>query len=423
MTGLQRNLGLSAVFTVSLGAMIGSGIFVLPGLATKLTGPAAAFAYFLAGVIVIPAGLSQSEMATAMPRAGGAYLFIDRAMGPLMGTVAGFGVWFALVFKAAFALVGLGGYLVFFLDVPVKAVGIVLAVLLVVINALGVKETGRFQTVVVFGVLAVLMYFVVVGGTNVNASAFEPLLTHGVSGLLAATGLVFVSYAGVTNIASVAEEVKDPGRTLPRGMLSSIGLMIFLYPAMVWVIVGNVSAGGPGRRPATNRHHRRAVHGPIRCRRHLRGSRARTDLDGQRRVAVVLAVSVRHGSQPLGTLGVQKHQREDRDSHRQHRHHRHRDARTYCLRAALRVGQARVRLPGTGVHAHQCLGDRLPRVECVVVPAVVPITALSMDPDFRNHGVVALAHPARRRAHHRIGGHRRGRGGLVPRIRTVTGQP
>ena len=240
LAGLQRNLGLGAVFTVSLGAMIGSGIFVLPGLATKLAGPSAAFAYLIAGLIVIPAGLSQSEMATAMPRAGGAYLFIDRAMGPLMGTVAGFGVWFALVFKAAFALVGLGGYLLYFVELPITAVGIVLAILLVVINALGVKETGGFQTIVVFGVLAVLMFFVVAGGTNVNASAFEPLLTHGVKGLLAATGLVFVSYAGVTNIASVAEEVKDPGRTLPRGMLASIGLMIFLYPAMVWVIVGNV---------------------------------------------------------------------------------------------------------------------------------------------------------------------------------------
>ena len=95
MAGLQRNLGLSAVFTVSLGAMIGSGIFVLPGLATKLTGPGAALAYFIAGLIVIPAGLSQSEMATAMPKAGGAYLFIDRAMGPLMGTVAGFGMDFS----------------------------------------------------------------------------------------------------------------------------------------------------------------------------------------------------------------------------------------------------------------------------------------------------------------------------------------
>ena len=224
--------------------MIGSGIFVLPGLATKLSGPGAAAAYFLAGLIVIPAGFSQSEMATAMPKAGGAYLFIDRAMGPLMGTVAGFGVWFALVFKAAFALVGLGGYLLFFVDVPIKPVGIILALLLVVINAFGVKETGGFQTIVVMGVLAVLLYFVVAGGATVDADAFDPFLTHGVKGLLAATGLVFVSYAGVTNIASVAEEVKDPGRTLPRGMLASIGLMIFLYPAMVWVIVGNVPLAG-----------------------------------------------------------------------------------------------------------------------------------------------------------------------------------
>ena len=250
MAGLQRNLGLSAVFTVSLGAMIGSGIFVLPGLATKLTGPGAALAYFIAGLIVIPAGLSQSEMATAMPKAGGAYLFIDRAMGPLMGTVAGFGVWFALVFKAAFALVGLGGYLLFFLDVPIKTVGIVLAILLVIINAFGVKETGGFQTIVVFGVLGVLLYFVAAGGTNVDATAFDPFLNHGVKGLLAATGLVFVSYAGVTNIASVAEEVKDPGRTLPRGMLASIGLMIVLYPAMVWVIVGNVPLAGLANDPS-----------------------------------------------------------------------------------------------------------------------------------------------------------------------------
>ena len=103
MVELQRNLGLSAVFTVSLGAMIGSGIFVLPGLAAELAGPAVILAYLIAGLVVIPAAVSKSELATAMPRAGGAYLFIDRAMGPLVGTVAGFGVWFALVFKSAFA--------------------------------------------------------------------------------------------------------------------------------------------------------------------------------------------------------------------------------------------------------------------------------------------------------------------------------
>ena len=115
----------SAVFTISIGAMIGSGIFVLPGLAAEITGPSVMLAFLLAGVVVLPAALSKSEMATAMPEAGGTYLYIDRAMGPLMGTVAGFGVWFALVFKAAFALAGLGGYLALLTNVDVKLVSLV----------------------------------------------------------------------------------------------------------------------------------------------------------------------------------------------------------------------------------------------------------------------------------------------------------
>ena len=113
---LHRSLGLYAVLTISVGAMIGSGIFVLPGLAFKIAGPSVILAFFLAGLVVLPAALSQSEMATAMPEAGGTYLYIDRAMGPLMGTIAGFGVWFSLVFKAAFALVGLSAYLEFFVE-------------------------------------------------------------------------------------------------------------------------------------------------------------------------------------------------------------------------------------------------------------------------------------------------------------------
>lgn len=242
MAGLQRNLGLSAVFTVSLGAMIGSGIFVLPGLAADIAGPAAILAYFLAGLIVIPAALSKSEMATAMPQAGGAYVFIDRAMGPMMGTVAGFGVWFALVFKSAFALVGLGGYLVFFFDAPVRTIAVLLALALIGINIVGVKQSGGLQTVVVLTVLAALGYFVVAGGLEVSASSYDPVFPEGIKGLLSATGLVFVSYAGVTKVASVAEEVKDPGRTLPRGMLGSIVLMLVLYPAIVWVVIGNVDA-------------------------------------------------------------------------------------------------------------------------------------------------------------------------------------
>lgn len=239
-SSLRRHLNLPAVFTVSLGAMIGSGIFVLPGLATELAGPAAIVAYFLAGLIVVPAALSKAEMATAMPMAGGTYLFIDRAMGPLMGTIAGFGVWFALVFKSAFALVGFEGYLDFFVDIPVEWVGIGLAVVLTGMNATGVRVSGRFQTAIVAAVLGVLAFIVIGGAGSMDTAVFTPFAPEGVGGVLAATGLVFVSYAGVTKVASIAEEVQNPSRVLPLGMLGSIGLMLILYPALLMVVIGNV---------------------------------------------------------------------------------------------------------------------------------------------------------------------------------------
>ena len=236
---LARDLGLYAVFTVSLGAMIGSGIFVLPGLATKVAGPAVIAAYFLAGLIVLPAAFSQSEMATAMPHAGGSYLYVDRAMGPLMGTIAGFGTWFAMVFKAAFALVGLGAYLQFFVhDIPIRPVALAIAVALILLNIAGIKESGRVQALLVTFALGVLAFFVADGITLVDSERYRPFLAEGTLGLLGGAGLVFVAYAGVTNVASIAEEVKNPSRNLPLGILISISVMIFLYPAIVLVMVG-----------------------------------------------------------------------------------------------------------------------------------------------------------------------------------------
>ncbi|MFB6199085.1 MAG: APC family permease, partial [Halobacteriaceae archaeon] len=130
---LERDLGLYATLTISIGAMVGSGIFVLPGLASKFAGPAVPLAYLLAGILVLPAALSKSEMATAIPEAGGTYLYIDRALGPLPGTVAGVGAWFSLVFKSAFAIVGLGSYLIIIVPITsdtVTIVGIAVAGLL-----------------------------------------------------------------------------------------------------------------------------------------------------------------------------------------------------------------------------------------------------------------------------------------------------
>ncbi|MDY6764366.1 MAG: amino acid permease [Halobacteria archaeon] len=238
---LERDLGLYATITISIGAMIGSGIFVLPGLAAEIAGPAVILAYFLAGLIVLPAALSKAEMGTAMPEAGGTYLYIDRAMGPLPGTIAGIGAWFSLVFKSAFALVGLGAYLLIFIDISIgatKFVALGLGVLLILVNIIGVKQSGRLQALVVTLVLLALILFVADGITFVDQPRYHPFFKQGFKGLLAATGFVFVSYAGVTKIASVAEEVEDPGRNLPLGILISIGLMMFIYTFVVFVIIG-----------------------------------------------------------------------------------------------------------------------------------------------------------------------------------------
>jgi amino acid transporter/nucleotide-binding universal stress UspA family protein len=238
---LERDLGLYATITISMGAMIGSGIFVLPGLAAAIAGPAVILAYLVAGIVVFPAALAKSEMATAMPESGGTYLFIDRAMGPLMGTIAGLGAWFSLVFKSAFALVGLGAYLLVIVALPsgtVKIVALGLALVLILVNIVGVEQTGWLQATIVTIVVGALGLFIAGGLVNVNAPQYHPFFPQGFGGLLAATGFIFVSYAGVTKIASVAEEVENPSRNIPVGILGSITIMLLIYTAVTYVIVG-----------------------------------------------------------------------------------------------------------------------------------------------------------------------------------------
>jgi amino acid transporter len=238
MKDLERDLGLPAVVAISIGAMVGSGIFILPGLALKTAGPAVVLAYLLAGLLVVPAALSKAEMATAMPEAGGTYIYIERGMGPLLGTIAGIGTWFSLSFKGALALVGGVPYLLYLFELPVKPVALGLAALLVCVNLVGAKQTGRLQVAIVVVMLAAMVWFVVGGLPSTTATYYGGFFDEGSSGLLAATGLVFVSYAGVTKIASVAEEVENPDRNIPLGILGSLAFTTLLYVLIVVVMVG-----------------------------------------------------------------------------------------------------------------------------------------------------------------------------------------
>ena len=240
---LERDLGLPSVLAISIGAMIGSGIFILPALALKIAGPAVIVAYALAGLLVVPAALSKSEMATAMPEAGGTYIYIERGMGPLLGTIAGVGTWFSLSFKGALALVGGVPYLLLLFDLPLKPVALALAGALILINIVGAKQTGRLQVGIVVVMLAALGWFAAGSAPAVQSANYANFFGDGIGGLLAATGLVFVSYAGVTKVASVAEEVEDPGRNIPLGILGSLVFTTLLYVGIVAVLVGVTDSG------------------------------------------------------------------------------------------------------------------------------------------------------------------------------------
>lgn len=255
---LERGLGLYSAVMLSMGAMIGGGIFVLPAVGFKKAGPMVIGAYLLAGLIVLPNALSKAEMATAMPADGGTYLYIDRAMGPLFGTIAGLGVWFSLVFKSSFALVGLGAYLILIVSIPlglVKAVALGLGAIVIGLNIIGTEQSGQLQGIIVSIVVLGLAGYVMNGVTSITLGNYTPILTHDVSGFITATAFVFVSYAGIGEVASVAEEVTNPDRNLPLAMLISIGAMMVIYTAVVSVIVGLVPAetlihGGPQGGPS-----------------------------------------------------------------------------------------------------------------------------------------------------------------------------
>ncbi len=242
-TGLGKKLGLIDVFAVATGATLSSGFFLLPGIAFEMAGPAIVLCYMLAAIPLIPATLSKVELATAMPKAGGVYYFLDRSMGPLIGTIGGFGTWTALVLKVSFALIGMGAYVELYLPhMPVKAVAVGVALGLGALNMLGAEKTGKFQVYLVAGVLTILGYFIASELPGVQAQRFSGFFDKGWDAIVATTGLVYISYVGVTKVVSLSEEVIDPERNLPRGIFLSLGVAVIVYLLGTIVLVGVLPA-------------------------------------------------------------------------------------------------------------------------------------------------------------------------------------
>jgi amino acid transporter/mannitol/fructose-specific phosphotransferase system IIA component (Ntr-type) len=246
---LKKQLGSIDVFSVASGAMISSGLFILPAIAFTKAGPAVILSYLFASILIIPSVLSKAELSTAMPRAGGTYFFVERSMGPIWGVFGGLAGWFSLALKSAFAVVGMAVLIEVVVQTafPVelepwslKAIAATFCLGFMALNIVSVKHTSRFQVVLVAILLTILAFFVLFGTRRVEAVRYTGFLDKGWPTVLATAGLVFISFGGLTKVASIAEEVKNPGKNLPLGMILAWFVVTLFYIAVITITVGVV---------------------------------------------------------------------------------------------------------------------------------------------------------------------------------------
>jgi amino acid transporter len=245
---LERTLGLPGGLAIGVGTMIGAGIFVFPGLAAGQAGPAAAGSFAIGGVVALLVALPTSELATAMPKSGGGYYFISRGLGTLAGTVVGLSLWFGLVFATAFYLVGFGFYAIDTLG----ELGITLGTELVIpialifgagftlLNVTGTENAAKLQNGVVALLLSILAVVLLWGSLDAlglvgQPSAPERFMPFGPLPVLTTAALVFTSYLGFAQVATVAGEMKRPGRNLPLAMVGSVLIVGILYVVTIFV--------------------------------------------------------------------------------------------------------------------------------------------------------------------------------------------
>ncbi len=244
---LARDLGFLEAYTIGLGTMIGAGIFVLPSIAAQQAGPASMLSFFGGGLVSLLAALSLSELATGMPKAGGSYYYVNRALGPFFGSIVGWGMWAGLTFASAFYMIGFGQYLLpglgQYLSVlsgwgqtGIAVAALVMAALLTAVNYYGVKETGSLQNVIVLTLVGLIVAFLGIGALDgPTIGGFNP---NGWPAVAATIGTVYVSFVGFEVIATSAEEIKHPSRNLPLAMIAAVVTPTLMYVGVMYISTG-----------------------------------------------------------------------------------------------------------------------------------------------------------------------------------------
>ena len=254
--GLARTLGLLDITMIGVGAMIGAGIFVLTGVAAGIAGPALILVFCFNGIIASLTALAYAELGSAMPQAGGGYVWCKESMPGPSGFVAGWMDWFAhtiagslyaLGFAAYFALIlesmgislfGLG------IELTIKLFAVLIIVVFVAINFKGASETGRTGVIVTFGKVIILAIFVGAGlwimynKTDYGLSNFSPFIPNGFGSIFIACGLTFITFEGYEIIAQAGEEVRNPKKNVPRATILAIIVVIPIYCFVAFATLG-----------------------------------------------------------------------------------------------------------------------------------------------------------------------------------------
>lgn len=248
---LRRDLGLLDAVGIGFGAIVGAGIFVVTGVAAGIAGPAFLVGLVLAAVVATANALSSAQLAAAYPQAGGAYEYGYRVLHPWAGFAAG---WMFLASKLAAAgtvALGIAGYLEALLPrIPARPIAVSGIILFTVLNYFGIKRSSRANLAIVAVSLGTLLLFVLTGAGSWRVEHLQPFAPAGWRGTLEAAALLFFAYTGYARIATLAEEVREPERVIPRAIVVTIGGAVVLYAAVALVAVGAIGATAMAASPA-----------------------------------------------------------------------------------------------------------------------------------------------------------------------------
>lgn len=239
---LAKSLGGMAALNIGLGTMIGAGVFVLPGIAADRVGPAAIISFLVGGVAALSTALSTAELATAMPKCGGGYYFISRALGPVLGSVVGWSLWFGLIFACAFYMASFAAYADGLTPLSGMTVALIVGAGLVVVNLLGAHAAGQVQNLTVGVLLTILVIYLARSLFSVDLELMTPLAPQGWGPVFQTTALLFVGYIGFAEIVCVSEEIKNPDRNLPLALVGSVAAVALVFMLVTFVCVATPGA-------------------------------------------------------------------------------------------------------------------------------------------------------------------------------------